>query len=206
MVTQEFQEILTLLKTGDVVLFSGKTGFSRSIKWFTVSHWTHVGMVIRLPEHPDPLIWESLRIPELPDVIDGTLKSGVQLLNLADRLRTCVADIAIRSLNEPITSDMNGALLNFRETVRNRPYEQSMLQLFRSAWDGPFGQNQADLSSIFCSELIAGAYQAMGLLPCNTSGGQPSNEYTPKYFSEQGPINLLGGYSLGPTQLLKGQQ
>jgi len=201
--TASFPEIVEDLKTGDVVLFSGKSGFSRSIKWFTVSRWTHIGMVLRLPEFSEPLCWESLRIPEIPDVVDGTMKSGVQLLSLPERVRTSNAEIGIRQLNKPITSTMHSAVLDFRETVRDRPYETSMLELVRAAWDGPFGKNSENLSSLFCSELVAEAYQAMGLLPCDTTGGTPSNEYTPKYFSDEGSLTLLGNWSLGPTSIIK---
>ena len=160
-------------------------------------------MVLRLPGDERPLIWESLRVPVLPDVIDGTMKSGVQLLDLHERIQTCTEDIGIRTLNRPVTQDMYDALLKFREVVRNRPYEKRIVELIRAAWDGPFGQNKEDLSSIFCSELVAEAYQAMGLLECDKKGGTPSNEYTPKYFSEDGSLQLLGEWTLGPTTVVK---
>jgi hypothetical protein len=41
------------------------------------------------------------------------------------------------------------------------------------------GINKEDLSSLFCSELVAEAYQKMGLL----TEQLPSNEYIPKDFS-----------------------
>jgi hypothetical protein len=191
------------LKTGDIVLFSGKSGFSRSIKWFTWSPWTHIGMILRIPQFSDPLIWESLRVPELPDAIDGTMKSGVQLLHYKDRVQACTCAVGIRSLNQPISDDMYNKLIEFRESVKNRPYESSFLELIRAAWDGPFGRNEENLESLFCSELIAEAYQTMGLLQCDKKGGAPSNEYTPKYFSEKGNLPLLGRWSLGPTRVIK---
>jgi len=203
MVDPVFDDIQRRLKTGDIVLFSGKGGFSRSIRWFTFSTWTHVGMIIRLPEIDEPLIWESLRVPEIPDAIDGKMKSGVQLLRLKERIANCSGPVAIRTLNEPITETMFQALLEFRELVKNRPYEKSMMELFRAAWDGPFGRNHENLDSIFCSELIAEAYQAMGLLECDKKGGTPSNEYTPKYFSEEGRLPLLNRWCLGPAKLIK---
>ena len=160
-------------------------------------------MVVRLPEYTQPLIWESLRVPELPDVVDGTMKSGVQLLDLSDRITKCDGPVAIRTLNRPITTEMFDALLAFRDSVKNRPYEKSMMELVRAAWDGPFGRNKENLNSIFCSELVAEAYQAMGLLQCDTKGGAPSNEYTPKYFSEEGSLTLLDRWSLGPARVVK---
>ena len=198
-----YHQVHESLKTGDIVLFSGKGGFSRSIRWFTFSSWTHVGMVVRMPEHKGPLIWESLRVPELPDVTDGVMKSGVQLLDLTERINRCEGPVAIRTLNKPITDDMYSALLRFRSTVKNKPYEKSIMELFRAAWDGPFGRNKENLNSIFCSELIAEAYQAMGLLQCDKKGGAPSNEYTPKYFSEDGCLPLLKQWSLGPAKVVK---
>ena len=198
-----YEDIQHTLKTGDIVLFSGKGGFSRSIRWFTFSTWTHVGMIIRLPEYEGPLIWESLRVPEIPDVTDGTMKSGVQLLDLSERIQTCDGPVAIRTLNQPITEKMFEALTDFQRTVKDRPYEKSMMELFRAAWDGPFGKNKENLSSIFCSELVAEAYQAMGLLQCDTKGGAPSNEYTPKYFSEEGSLALLDRWRLGPARIVK---
>ena len=87
--------------------------------------------------------------------------------------------------------------------VEMRPYEKSILELVRAAWDGPFGRNEENLDSIFCSELIAEAYQAMGLLQCDTKGGAPSNEYTPKYFAEEGNLALQGKWTLGPARLVK---
>ena len=203
MMEPQKEVLFSKLKAGDIVLFSGKSGFSRSIRWFTFSPWTHVGMIIRMPEHPEPLIWESLRIPIIPDVMEGTMKSGVQLLDFHERMRTCTCDVAIRTLNKSISDEMYSALLNFRETVKNRPYERSLLELIRAAWDGPFGRNKENLESIFCSELVAEAYQSMGLLECDKKGGVPSNEYTPKYFSEDGQLPLLNQWTLGPARIVK---
>jgi len=59
------------------------------------------------------------------------------------------------------------------------------LELLKSAYDGPFGKNEEDLSSLFCSELVAEAYQRLGLL----TEGTPSNEFTPADFG--GDINLI---------------
>ena len=83
-------------------------------------------------------------------------------------------------------------LSRFRQKVRDRPYEEHVIQMVKAVWDGPLGHVEEDLSSLFCSELVAEAYQSMGLLPASESGGKPSTEYTPKNFSvEGGDIGLL---------------
>ena len=83
--------------------------------------------------------------------------------------------------------------MEFREGVRNRPYEKSEIELIKSAYDGPWGHNEEDLSSLFCSELVAEAYQRVGLL----SNKKPSNEYTPKDFTDGKKLSLPEGGSLG---------
>ena len=197
-----YQRIKGELKTGDIVLFSGKSGFSRTIKYFTTSVWTHVGMVLEVPGHEGPLVWESLRIGEIEDVVDQRLKSGVQLLSLCERVVRSYDAIAVRQLSHPVDSAMLDAALRFRLEVRDRPYEQNVFEVVRAAWDGPFGLNTEDLSSLFCSELVAASYQRMGLLLPHEDGGAPSNEYTPAYFSRRGRLDLRGKWSLGPEILV----
>jgi hypothetical protein len=52
----------------------------------------------------------------------------------------------------------------FRSDMAGRPYEESKLELLRSSCDDVFGDNEENLSSLFCSELIAEMYQRLGLL------------------------------------------
>jgi hypothetical protein len=69
------------------------------------------------------------------------------------------------------------------------------MELLKAAYDGIGGKSSGeDLSSLFCSELVAEAYQAMGLLP-EYPKGLPSNEYTPLDFSSHRNLKLLGGYA-----------
>lgn len=76
--------------------------------------------------------------------------------------------------------------------MAGREYEQDQIELIKAAYDGPLGRNSEDLTSLFCSELVAEAYQRLGLL----SEEKPSNEYTPAEFSEKRQLKLLKG-SLG---------
>jgi hypothetical protein len=85
--------------------------------------------------------------------------------------------------------------------MRGRPYERSTHEMMLSVYDGPLGRNRReDLSSLFCSELVAAAYQRMGLLPPDP----PSNEYTPKDFCtrRRKRLRLLGQATLGPEVYL----
>ena len=183
------------LCTGDIVLFSGKGGLSHTIKLATNSKWSHVGMVLRLPDSHAAFLWESTTLTNLKDAIDGRVKRGVQLVLLSDRVRTYDGEISIRHLRDHTIGDTSYLdLMAFRQEVRGRAYEQGKLELIKAAYDGPLGHNQEDLSSLFCSELVAEAYQRLGLLQ-EPPQGLPSNEYTPRDFAK--PINLQHGASLG---------
>lgn len=86
---------------------------------------------------------------------------------------------------------MTKNLLQFKKDLGERPYEKSKLELIRSALDFhedflTFLKNEEeDLSSLFCSELVAAAYQHMGLLESDPKAEKykTSNEYTPDDFT-----------------------
>jgi hypothetical protein len=193
-----YMDIRDRIDTGDLVLFSGKGGVSAGIKWFTRSSWSHVGMALRLPEWDMVLLWESTVINNVKDVEEGRVLQGVQLTPLSERLARYDGDVAIRHLEVERTPAMASALRQLREQFRGRPYEGKHIELLKSAYDGPFGRNHEDLSSLFCSEMVAEAYQAMDLLPPRPA----SNEYTPRDFSAAGKLKLVRG-SLGPEVIIR---
>ena len=180
----KYEDIRENLKTGDIVLFSGKGGISHGIKLFTNSKWSHVGMVLRCLDLRAIFLWESTTLSNLKDAIDGKAKRGVQLVLLSDRLRKYDGEASIRHLNYEVDTKEYGKLMELREKLRNRPYEEDKFELIKAAYDGPLGHNEEDLSSLFCSELVAEAYQALGLLK-EPPSGLPSNEFTPKDFAEK---------------------
>jgi hypothetical protein len=199
-----YQQIRGSLKTGDIVLFSGKGGVSDWIKLFTGSKWSHVGMVLCLSQMDMVLLWESTTLSGLPDIESGQARKGVQLVPLSERLRMYKGDVAVRSLSKPVTPEMETALGKFRKQASRLSYEENMVELIKSAWDGPLGGNKENLSSVFCSELVAESYQRLGLLE-EPPKGWPSNEYTPRNFSSESgvPLQLQKGYTLSREVWLK---
>lgn len=198
-----FEALRAELDTGDLVLFGGSSAVCRRIKRMTGCKWSHLAMVARHPATGQLLLWEATGGTTLPDIVTGEIQPGVNLYDLEAWLRHYSEDTAVRRLLVPRSGPMLAALLALYEEVRGRPYEQNRLQMMRAGYDGLLGRNRkADLSSLFCSELIAEAYQRMGLLP----GSPPSNEYTPRDFSLQRdpPLYLLQGAKLGPETLVCG--
>ena len=192
-------ELRAVLRTGDLVLFSGKGGASAGIKWATFSRWSHVGLVVVLPEYDFVTVWESSTTTTLLDLDTRQLNKGVQLAPLSARLAQYEGAVAIRRLSgvDFGTEDI-GRLMQLRRELAGRPYEEDKLELIKAAWDHTFGANSEDLSSLFCSELVAEAYQCLGLL----GPDKPSNEYVPADFSTARTQPLERG-TLGPEILLK---
>lgn len=192
-----YAEIRPSLKTGDILLFSGKGMVSGLIRRLTNSKWSHVGMVVRVPEFDMVLSWESTALATVRDVETLQKHRGVQLVGLRDRLALYDGEVQVRQLAHPIGAESLAALGAFRSEVSGRPYEQSKIELLKSVWDGWGGHNEEDLSSLFCSELVAEAYQRMGLLP----GDPPSNEFVPADFKPGRMADqlLLGTNVLGAT-------
>ncbi len=191
------------LKTGDLVFFAGRGLVSDSIKAVTDSRWSHVAMVMVLPEYDFVCLWESTTLSNLKDLNLGHSHEGVQLVPLSTRLRHYEGDMALRKLEDVRLGKRDlQKLMALRRRLSGRPYEESTLELMTAAYDGPLGEQKENLSSLFCSELVAETYQALGLIRCGRKD-KSSNEYTPADFSE-GTENLpwIRGH-LGPEIRLK---
>ena len=199
---------LSLLKTGDLVFFSGKGPLSVLVQIGTRSQWSHIGMIVHVND--EPCIWESRyrsRYHSIKYQLGRTTlppsKPGVSTTPLRIRLRHFDGKISVRPLKHPLTEHQLISLSQFREEVKDRPYEKHGMELLKAIYDGPGGQNAEDLSSFFCSELVAETYQRLGLLVDDKDGGKPSNEYTPKDFTPPGRLELQLNNALGPQILLR---
>lgn len=197
-----YDDIRNSLKTGDIVLFSGRGLASWLIQQATRSKWSHVGMVVRLPEYDMVLLWESTLLSGVADVEAKKILGGVQLTPLSARIASYQGDVAVRRLNVELTMEDIEAVHALRREIKGRPYERDPVQFWRSALDVPGTQLAAnareDLSSVFCSEMVAAAFMRMKLLPDDA----PSNEFTPRDFGTGNLVDmeLLRGASLSVEQ------
>ena len=127
----------------------------------------------------------------LVDVGSGEVLNGVELLPLKNKIFSGWYDrVAIRRLTGISKEDrdrMYTQLLDFRKEIQGRPYEKNKLELILSAIDfhedylSFLSNTEEDLSSLFCSELVAEAYKRMGLIET----AKNSNEFTPDDFSSK---------------------
>ncbi len=177
-----YQQIRPKLKMGDIVLFAGTGLFSAAIRWATDSEWTHVGIVVPMEFGGQSmvLLWESTALLKVKDYQTGMVDDGVQLTPLSERIKHARGHVAIRQLNNPLEPRQIETLARLREDWKHIKYERDIFELMRAAYDGPFGENCEDLSFFFCSELVAEAFQRLGLCPNDPA----SNEYVPAEFSK----------------------
>jgi hypothetical protein len=197
-----YKDIRDQLKTGDLILFSGKSPIGRMIRLFSNSKWSHLGMVIKVDDVDMLLLWESTSINNTPDFYSRKISSGVQTTMLSERIENFDGDIAVRFLQGEIPSEAKHKLKNLRYTLRGRPYESSKIELIQSLLDmNGSSPNDADLSSVFCSELIAEGLKAMGIMDQSAR----SNEFAPRDFGDNGDVDkyLNTGYTYTPEILIK---
>lgn len=191
----KYNQIRNNLKTGDIVLFSGNSWASNFIKFFSGSKWSHIGLVVKIDEYDITLVWESTTLTDLRDINDGIAKKGVQTVPLSSRINTYDGKIAVRHLNRQINDPMKDSLCILRKQLMGKPYEQHETELAKSLLDFGKFENKEDLSSLFCSELVAESLQCMGIIPAT----YPSNEFTPKDFDQGKWIDKImqSSYSYG---------
>lgn len=200
-----YAEIRPSLRTGDVVLFQGR-GFASWLIRKGSGPWTHTGLVWRFREPKDVvMIFESTTLSKVKDSITGTIKEGPALRLLSSVISDYNGCVAIRRIAGPPWSDAKlHALSDFRRAVYDREYETSYWQLLKSAWDGWFGDNERDTSSLFCSEIN---YEQHSILGC-VDGRNASNEVTPTDYSEEAysrdTVEMVGEYSWIDQQIIKG--
>jgi hypothetical protein len=156
-------------------------------------------MIVRLSPEDEPLLWEATGTPGMADLVSGDQGGGVHLVRLEEWVARYGGDIAVRLLLAERTAERLEAFRAFFALVHGRPYERTYTQALRSVFDGFLLRNRReDLTSLFCSELVAAAYQRLGLLPMEP----PSNTYTPHDFGSDGGLKLLGDASLGDEMMI----
>lgn len=189
MTSKSYKEIRPDLKTGDIVLFSGKGVFSKVIKLASKSKWSHVGMIVKVEGWDFVLLWESTTLNTAHDIDAGKRRKGVQIVALSQRLDKYKGEIGVRHLNGvELNSDDITKLQELRLEVMHRPYERNMVELVGSVLGSVFNIAGGSLGSLFCSELVAEVYRRIGLLEADVK----PNSFTPHSFSN-GNLKLRKG-------------
>ena len=181
--------------TGDIWLFRGRTVADFAIRTLTNSPVNHVGMVVALDDLP-PLLWHAELGRSLPDVWSGKRQRGVQLHVLADAVRTWGDRYGqrayLRTLEGELTREHEDRLMKVIERFDGRSFPSSA-GLARQWLTGRYRRRESSLETVYCAEIVALTYQAMGLLPSR----RPASWYDPGRFWSGDRIDLVPPFSLG---------
>jgi hypothetical protein len=192
--TLALDEAVATASTGDLWLFRGRSLADRAIRAATNSPVNHVGMVVALDDLP-PLLWHAELGRSLPDVWSGAHQRGVQLHLLAGAVTTWRERYGqrawVRLLDGTIERHHEDRLMEVIARFDGRPFPTTF-GLIRQWLTGRF-RRDASLETIYCAELVATTYQAMGLLPRR----RPASWFDPGRFWSGDDLELAPPFSLG---------
>lgn len=165
------------METGDLLLFSNKTSFwSQTIKWFTQSPYSHVGMVVRSPTWIRPDLTGTY-------LFESTLSNAnsininprnVVLRDLDSVIKLYQGDVYLRKLNTNRDEQFHKKFKQAFYDAHNKPYNMNPVDWIGTFFDIHNIDNMADISDykqvqrFFCSALVAWIYIQIGCLAWST--------------------------------------
>ena len=193
-------DAVELTRTGDVWVFRGDSIADRAIRTLTNAPVNHVGMAVVLDDLP-PLLWHAELGRSLPDAWTGDHHRGVQLHDLRDAVVTWRRRYGqrawLRQLVGPaddggVTPEMEDAVLRTVARLDGKPFPTT--RGLATGWINGRLRRGTRAETVYCAELVAATYTAMGLLPAE----RPHNWYDPGSFWSGDDLELQQGSSLGP--------
>jgi hypothetical protein len=193
-------EALDLARTGDVWLFRGRKTADRAIRVATNSPVNHVGMSVVIGDLP-ALMWHAELGRSLTDLWSGTRHRGAQLHDLRQAVMVWSTRYGqrawLRQLDGPVTSEMEDAALRTIARMDGTPFPTAarLASQWLSGRVPPVRRQtgDADLETVYCAEVLAVTYQAMGLLP----GSHRPDWYDAGRFWSGDHLRLSCGFTLG---------
>jgi hypothetical protein len=190
-------EAVAVAATGDVWLFRGASVADFAIRTVTNAPVNHVGMAVAVDDLP-PLLWHAELGRSLPDVWTGEHQRGVQLHKLADAVTTWRRRYGqrawVRQLEGTIEREHEDRLMEVIQQHDGRAFPTTLGLAGQWAKGRVRRRPQQSLEAIYCAELVATTYQAMGLLPTE----RPPSWYDPGRFWSGDRLELVPPFSLGP--------
>ncbi|KOO35829.1 ph domain-containing protein [Chrysochromulina tobinii] len=195
----DVRDLESIVRTGDLILFSSKHAAAQVTKCFTASTWDHCGMVVKFSSR---------------HVFILEYAGGVFLYPLFTRLYTYYAiqgrEIVLRRLlpgqdrvemQRRVESFVRGVLgqkpPSIEEILLAVLKQEGVVSSFLARLAGTNEKEHVDnLETLFCSKLIACVYKEVGILGKH----RKSSDFLPKHFAEEYDeyLDLQAGALLGP--------
>ena len=177
-----FESINKVGQTGDLVLFnSRKHWYDFIIEYFSSSHISHIGMILKNPIYLDPSLNDGLYILEscihntVDDEISHTKIDGVQINKLDAVLEDFMngkdsGHIYYRFLNYKRDIEFDNNIKQIVESVYAKPYDTCVSDWLNAELYLLDGEKVGDVhktDTFWCSALIAYIYVKLGFLNNN---------------------------------------
>ncbi|HSJ00928.1 MAG: hypothetical protein ACAI34_07145 [Verrucomicrobium sp.] len=214
LIPSQYQQIRTKMLPGDIVAFSGKTHFSGAIKWATSSSVSHVGVVCQAVSLAEGGVEGDVVIDIVEatflhrDPATGQSAGGVLRNRLCHHIEHYEGHIWWLPLHASVRQRLDMEKFSrFLLDQSGKGYDavQALKSGFDFADDVPFlrrtMRNEEDFSKLFCSELVAAALEAGGVIgQINASEVTPFDICTFNLFDEEyhqlkGEVLEIGGYN-----------
>ena len=199
-----FDDFVTNAQTGDLVLFHGNSAESAMVEAATGGIYSHSAMVIVLPVTGEKTLWQAAGEALEVDPVKGVLHTGAQLGPLADTVSLVYHHWNDEPHYRPVTNwartpNVGAQALTFVNDLEERPFPQTALEMLLVWQAGKQLDMDLTKGNVFCSELVAMTYQALGLL----ADDPVANSYSPNDFSSQfGTVTLLQGATFGDDRAI----
>lgn len=188
-------------RTGDLWLFRGRALADRLIQVSTNSPVNHVGLAVVIDDLP-PLLWHADAGRPLRDAWSLTWHGGAQLHHLRHAVvvwaRRRGQQAWLRQLDLRVDRATENALLRTIGRLDGVPYPSLptlVVHRLRARVAHALGFPRADVpAGLDCAQVVALAYEAMGLLP---AGRSPAS-YDPGRFWSGDGLRLARGAALAP--------
>mgnify|MGYP001308428917 CR=1 FL=1 len=195
------------LKTGDILLcdYEGTNWFfyyfSKLIKFFTHSKYSHISMILKDPVfiHPNLkgyYVWQSSWTGKL-DPQDDEIKLGVQITPFDEVYKFYQSNnshISVRRINAPKNTFNNELLENIHEVVYKRPYD-----IIPSDWLHALihkDTNPQKTDRFWCSSLVGYIYTRCHILSKDTDWSL----LRPSDFSNQSTLDFINNCFLSKEE------
>lgn len=166
-----YDEVRSRMQPGDIIAYGGYTWVSEIIKWSTRAAVSHLGVILQTKALNDN---QENRFFNL--VVESTKWNGfvgVGEGRLSDRLSSYHGEVWWLPLKPEVRQRFDeNAFFTFIYSAKFKPFD--LPQAVQAALDFAIRQqehisesfrNQEDLNKFYCSELVAAALEAAGVVP-----------------------------------------
>jgi len=185
---QPWSELAPSMQTGDLILFAGTSNESRWIEALTNGQFSHATMVVRTADSSVPWMWQEAPEAIAPDPRTGKPTTGAQLGD-AEEATQVIQGMGDVPFYVPLVwdrpADLDDKILAVVAKYEGVPFG-TVLQMALDYAIGKLYDQATGLTTMYCAELVAVTYQALGLL----TDVHPPNWYSPNSFGpdEQGQL------------------